>query len=127
MHEHEPDHELIRAEEELDVRAEPVQRGVVAVRKRAETEEVEATYERAVEEVSDLERRPAAESDSGEVEVLPDGSVSIPVFEERLVVTKQIVVKERVIVRKRTVTETQLVQESLRAERVDVTGDNEED
>jgi uncharacterized protein (TIGR02271 family) len=124
MHEHEPDQELIRAEEEFDVRAEPVQRGVVGVRKRAETEEVEASYERQIEEVDDLERAPPAEGDSGEVEVLADGSVSIPVFEERLVVTKQIVVKERVIVRKRTVTETQLVQESLRRERVEVEGEN---
>jgi uncharacterized protein (TIGR02271 family) len=119
--------ELIRSEEQLDVRAEPVLRPGVGVRKYAETEEVEAAYERAVEQVDDLERAPPAESDSGDVEVLPDGSVSIPVFEERLVVTKEVVVKERVIVRKRTVTETQLVRESLRRERVDVTGDNEEE
>jgi uncharacterized protein (TIGR02271 family) len=119
--------ELIRSEEQLDVRAEPVLRPGVGVRKHAETEEVKAAYERAVEQVDDLERAPAAEGDSGDVEVLPDGSVSIPVFEERLVVTKQVVVKERVIVRKRTVTETQLVRESLRRERVDVTGDNEEE
>jgi uncharacterized protein (TIGR02271 family) len=119
--------ELIRSEEQLEVRAEPVLRPGVGVRKHAETEDVEAAYERAVEQIDGLEHAAAAEGDSGEAEVLPDGSVSIPVFEERLVVTKEVVVKERVIVRKRTVTETQLVQESLRRERVDVTGKYEKE
>ena len=49
------------------------------------------------------------EADSGEVEVLPDGSVSIPVFQEELVIEKRLVVRERVIVRKHTVTEDRLL------------------
>jgi uncharacterized protein (TIGR02271 family) len=119
------DKELIRAEEELEVRTEPARLGFVRVRKHAETEQVESVQERTVEEVDGLEPMPAAVGDSGEVEVLPDGSVSIPVFEERLVVSKQIVVKERVVVRKRSVMQTELVQESLRRERVDVNSENE--
>src|SRR5687767_12260472 len=109
--------ELIRTEEELEVRTEPARLGFVRVHKHAETERVESVQERSVEEVDGLEHMPAAVGDSGEVEVLPDGSLSIPVFEERLVVSKQIVVKERVVVRKRTVMQTELVQESLRRER----------
>jgi uncharacterized protein (TIGR02271 family) len=119
--------DVTRAEEELDVGVEPARRGVVRVRKRGETEEVAAVYGRAVEQVEGIESSPAEAGDSGEVEVLADGSVSIPIFEERLVVTKQVVVRERLIVRKRTVTETQLVQESLRRERVVVTDENEEE
>ena len=34
---------------------------------------------------------------------MPDGSLSIPVFEERLVVEKRLVVRERIIIRKHTV------------------------
>ena len=33
------------------------------------------------------------DADSGEVETLPDGSISIPVFEEQLVITKRLVVR----------------------------------
>ena len=67
-----------------------------------------------------LERVDAQERDSGQVETLPDGSLSIPVFEERLVVRKEVVVRERVIVRKETVTEQRRIETELRKERVEV-------
>ena len=54
------------------------------------------------------------------METLPDGSISIPVFEEQLVVTKRLVVRERVIVRKHTVYEEQVVTADLRRERLEV-------
>jgi uncharacterized protein (TIGR02271 family) len=73
-----------------------------------------------------VERVPAAEGDSGEVETLPDGSISVPVLEEELVVTKRVVVRERVIVRKRTTTERRRIEAELRKERVDLmTADDE--
>jgi stress response protein YsnF len=52
-------------------------------------------------EHAEVERQAPADpsADSGEVEVLPDGSLSIPVFEEELVVQKRLVVRERIIVR----------------------------
>ncbi len=114
--------ELLRSEEELVVDAEPYTAGSATARKRVETERVEERFTRDIEHVDGLERVPAGEADSGEVETLPDGSVSIPVLEERLIVTKEIVVRERVIVRKRTVTETERVEADLRRERVDVDG-----
>jgi uncharacterized protein (TIGR02271 family) len=77
---------------------------------------------RDVEE-ADVERMPAAEGDSGEVETLPDGSVSIPVLEEELEVRKRVVVRERIVIRKRTVTEEKHVRAELRRERVEVEGD----
>lgn len=66
---------------------------------------------------------PAEEYDSGEIETLPDGSISIPILEEELVVTKRLVVKERIIVRKDTVTETRRVDAELRKERLEIEGD----
>jgi hypothetical protein len=67
----------------------------------------------------------ANEGDSGEVEVLPDGSVSVPVLEEELVVTKRVVVKERIIVRKQVESETRTVEADLARERVEITEDND--
>jgi uncharacterized protein (TIGR02271 family) len=61
--------------------------------------------------------------DSGQVESRPDGSVSIPVFEEELVCEKRLVVRERIIVRKETVTEDRAVEADLRRERVAVDPD----
>lgn len=59
----------------------------------------------------------------GEVEMLPDGSLSIPVFEEQLVVQKRLVVRERIVIRKHTVTQEQVVQADLRRERVELEAD----
>ena len=62
----------------------------------------------------------AGEGDSGKVETLPDGSLSIPVLEERLVVTKRTYVRERIIVSKEAVTETEHIEDVLRKEQVEV-------
>jgi stress response protein YsnF len=61
--------------------------------------------------------------DSGQVEQLPDGSVSIPVLEEQLVCEKRLVVRERIIVRKETVTENRVVEADLRRQHVAVDPD----
>lgn len=42
---------------------------------------------RSAEHANTSERMPAAEHDTGKVETLEDGSISIPIFEEVLVVT----------------------------------------
>ena len=83
---------------------------------------LETTVERGVER-ADLERVAAGDGDSGEIETLPDGSVSIPLFEEQLVVEKRLVVRERVIVSKRTLVEDQVVEAELRRERIGVDPD----
>ena len=112
--------EIVRHEEELRVETRPYDAGTVRARKRVEREPFDEVFDREVEYFDELERLSVGERDSGEVETLPDGSVSIPVFEERLVVSKQLVVRERVVVRKRTVSEQQRVQAELRKERVEV-------
>ncbi len=115
--------ETVRHEERLDVGTETVESGRVHVRKHVETHPVEYSVPRDVEHVDTSERVAAEEGDSGEVEVLEDGSVSIPVFEEVLVVTKRLVVRERVIVRKRTVVDEHVLQTELRREHITVEGE----
>ena len=94
--------------------------GRVRVKKHVETYPVEETVSRSIEHADTSERVPAADGDDGEVQTLADGSVSIPVFEEVLVVTKKLVVRERVIVRKRTVVDEHTLQTELRREHVTV-------
>jgi len=67
-----------------------------------------------------IDRLAAAEGDSGEIETLPDGAISIPILEEELVITKRIVVRERIVVHKEVVTETEHVEAELRRERVEI-------
>jgi len=114
----------VRHDEELDVTTVGREAGRVGVRKVVEHERVETVVARDVER-AELERQAAAEADSAEVEVLPDGSVSVPVFEEELVIEKRLVVRERVIIRKRTVSEDQRVEADLRRERVEIEADPE--
>ncbi len=116
-----PHGDVVRHEEELDVSTEPIELGSVVASKRVQrrsvTDHVPVELERA-----DVERVEAAAGDSGEIETLADGSISIPVFEEELVVTKRLVVRERVIIRKRQVTEHRRIEAELRRERVDIEG-----
>jgi uncharacterized protein (TIGR02271 family) len=69
---------------------------------------------------NDIVRVDATDGDSGEIETLPDGSISIPVKEEELVVTKRVVVRERVIVRKDIEETTERIESDLRHEHVEV-------
>lgn len=49
-----------------------------------------------------------------------DGAQVIPVYEERLVLVKQLVLKEKVLIRRVEVSETRPIETTLRRERVDV-------
>ena len=120
------DGELTLSEERLRVDSETEQIGSARAVKRVDTETVHARVERGTEH-ADTERMDVldAETDSGEVETLPDGSVSIPVFEEQIVVTKRLVVRERVIIRKHTVYEDHVVTADLRRERLEVEADGD--
>lgn len=111
--------ETTRREEELEVGKELAPLGNVHVQKRVEVEQVEQDVPRRVERRS-VERLAAAEGDSGEIETLPDGSVSIPVLEEEIVVTKRTVVRERIVVRREVATEVERVEAEVRREHVDV-------
>lgn len=116
--------ELVRHEEVLRIGKERVPRGTVRVRKRVETEHVEELVPRDVERL-EVEHAAPNPDDSGEIETLPDGSLSIPVLEEELVVTRRTVVRERIILRRRVVTEEAPVAADLRRERVEIEADPE--
>jgi uncharacterized protein (TIGR02271 family) len=118
---------VTRREEELQVGTETQETGRVRVKKHVETEHVQQAVPRDVEYSDGSERARPAEGDSGEVETLPDGSLSVPIFEEELVVTKRLVVRERIILRKRTVTEERLIEADLRRERAEIVTEGEVD
>jgi uncharacterized protein (TIGR02271 family) len=113
---------MTRSEEELTITTESDPVGEVGLHKHVDTEHVRQVVDRGVER-GDVERAAAQEGDSGEIETLPDGSVSVPVFEEQIVVEKRLVVRERVIIRKSTVIEEHVIEADLRRERIDVEAD----
>lgn len=114
------------SEERLQVDTQTEHLGTARAVKHVDVENVSERVQRGTEH-ADLDRIdvPDAEADSGEVETLPDGSLSIPVFEEQLVVTKRTVVRERVVVRKHTVFEEQQVSADLRRERLEIEADDD--
>lgn len=113
------DRTLVRHDDELWVGTERVEGDTVRAHKHVETTAYDEVVPREREN-AEVERIPAVEGDSGEIETLPDGAVSIPLLEEEIVVTKRTVVRERVIVRKRIVVEEQRVQADLRREHVEL-------
>ncbi len=112
-----------RHEEEL-VGVEGVWRGAgyVRARKKVDRERFDRRVPFDREEL-ELERVPTEEGDSGEIETLEDGSISIPIYEEEVVVSKRVVLRERVVIRKRVVTEQRRVRTKLRKERVEIDAD----
>lgn len=111
-------------EEVLEPRVERVPAGTVRARTVVDTERARTVIGRATER-GEVERVTPAEGDSGEIETLPDGSVSIPVFEEELVVEKRLVVRERIIIRKTSVVEEQVVEADLRRQQVVIETDGD--
>lgn len=114
--------ELVRREEEPVVTPTPRAAGAVRLRKRVDRLLAKADVARHVEDAV-VERRPAGAGDSGQVETLPDGAISIPIFEEEIVVTKRMVVRERLIVRKERKAEQVTVPLELKRERIEIEAD----
>jgi uncharacterized protein (TIGR02271 family) len=117
-----PDTSVVRHEEELLVQAKAVDAGSLVIRKEVDAERVTERIDRSAEQFDGVDRVTPNDRDSGEIETLADGSISIPILEEQIVVTKRLVVRERVIVRKATITEPQVVEAELRRERVEIDG-----
>ena len=113
---------VTRHEEELRVGTRTEAYGSVVLRKTVDSDHVSESVPRDVES-AEAASAPPLEGDSGEVLTLPDGSVSVPVFEEEIVVTKRLIVRERIVIRKTHVTEEATVEGELRRERVEVEGD----
>ena len=114
--------EVLRSEEQVAVSTEPVEAGRVHVRKHVDHDVVQQEVERMAEQASTDVVPPLAE-DTGEVLTFDDGSISIPILEEEIVVQKRLVVRERIVVRKTVVTERETVEATLRRERVEIDAD----
>src|SRR5918998_2430097 len=107
-----------RTEEELRAGTTEREAGAVQVRKRvrSDTEQIEVPTRH--EEVS-VERVPVEEGTATEAQIGED-EVSIPVTEEEVVVEKRPVAKEEVRIRKDVVEDTEVVEEDVRREEIDV-------
>jgi uncharacterized protein (TIGR02271 family) len=118
--EHDDELRVQRTEEELAAGTREVEAGEVRVRKNVRTDRESVEVPTRHEEVS-VERVPlsgeASEADIGEDEVV------VPVTEEEVVVSKRPVIKEEVRIRKDVVEDTQVVEEDVRREEIDVEDD----
>ncbi len=110
---------VVRHEERLVAGAVEREAGKVRIRKELEQVDYDELIPYAVEH-AEVERVPPNADDSGDIETLPDGTVSIPVLEEQLVIQKRLVVTERLLVRKRVETREQRVTADLTREVVSV-------
>ena len=115
--EHNNELRVQRTEEELAAGTREREAGEVRVRKNVRTDRESVAVPTRHEEVS-VERVPlsgeASEAEIGHDEVL------VPVTEEEVVVSKRPVVKEEVRIRKDVVEDTQIVEEDVRREEIDV-------
>ena len=106
-----------RTEEELRAGTRERDAGALIVRKRVVTERERMEVPTRREEVT-VDRVPV-ESEATETEI-GDDEVRIPVTEEEVVVEKRPVAKEEVRIRKDVVEDTEVVEEDVRREEVDI-------
>ena len=106
-----------RSEEELRAGTREREAGAMKVRKRVRTDRERIEVPTKHEEVS-VERVPV-EGEATEAQIGED-EVSVPVTEEEVVVEKRPVAKEEVRIRKDVVEDTEVVEEDVRREEIDV-------
>ena len=106
-----------RSEEELRAGTREREAGALNVRKRVVTERERMEVPTRREEVT-VDRVPVEGEASGAQ--IGDDEVRIPVTEEEVVVEKRPVAKEEVRIRKDVVEDTQVVEEDVRKEEIDV-------
>ncbi len=106
-----------RTEEELRAGTRERQAGEVGVRKTVRTDRERIEVPTRHEEVT-VDRVPV-EGEATEAEIGED-EVSIPVTEEEVVVEKRPVAKEEVRIRKEVVEDTEVVEEDVRREEVEI-------
>ena len=107
-----------RTEEELKAGTREREAGALNVRKRVRTDTEQIEVPTRHEEVT-VERVPVEGGTATEAQI-GDDEVSIPVTEEEVVVEKRPVAKEEVRIRKDVVEDTEVVEEDVRREEIDV-------
>jgi uncharacterized protein (TIGR02271 family) len=122
--EDENERRMRRIEEELKVGTRERKAGAVRVRKRVRTDHERIVVPKKRVEVT-VERVPvegqavSAEKGTAEPEIRED-EIVVPVIEEEIVVEKRPVVKEEVRIRKEVVESSEVVEEDVRREEIDV-------
>jgi uncharacterized protein (TIGR02271 family) len=115
--EHDNELRVQRSEEELAAGTREREAGEVRVRKNVRTDRESVEVPTRHEEVS-VERVPLS-GEASEAQI-GDDEINVPVTEEEVVVSKRPVVKEEVRIRKDVVEDTQIVEEDVRREEIDV-------
>ena len=113
----EEDLKVRRSEEELRIGTREREAGTVRVRKRVRTDRERIEVPKKRVEVT-VERVPV-EGEAAKPEIGEDEMV-VPVIEEEVVVEKRPVIKEEIRIRKEVVEDTEVVEEDIRREEVDV-------
>jgi uncharacterized protein (TIGR02271 family) len=106
-----------RSEEELRAGTREREAGAMKVRKRVRTDREQIEVPTKHEEVT-VERVPV-EGEATEAQIGED-EVTVPVTEEEVVVDKRAVAKEEIRLRKDVVEDTEVVEEDVRREEIDV-------
>jgi uncharacterized protein (TIGR02271 family) len=114
---HDDELRVQRSEEELRAGTREREAGSVKVRKRVRTDRERVEVPVKHEEVS-VERVPVS-GEATEAQIGED-EVAVPVTEEEVVVDKRAVAKEEVRLRKDVVEDTEVVEEDVRREEIDV-------
>lgn len=112
-----------RTEEELRAGTREREAGAMKVRKRVRTDRESVEVPTRREEVH-VERVPVEEGTASEAEI-GDDEVRVPVTEEEVIVDKKPVVKEELRIRKDVVEDTEVVEDEVRREEVDVDDETE--
>ena len=115
--EHDNELRVQRTEEELAAGTREREAGELRVKKNVRTDRESVEVPTRHEEVS-VERVPLS-GEASEAQIGED-EVNVPVTEEEVVVSKRPVVKEEVRIRKDVVEDTQIVEEDVRREEIDV-------
>jgi uncharacterized protein (TIGR02271 family) len=115
--EHDKELRVQRTEEELAAGTREREAGELKVRKNVRTDRESVEVPTRHEEVS-VERVPLS-GEASEAQIGED-EVNVPVTEEEVVVSKRPVVKEEVRIRKDVVEDTEVVEEDVRREEIDV-------
>jgi uncharacterized protein (TIGR02271 family) len=107
-----------RSEEELKVGTREREAGAVKVRKRVRTDRERIVVPKKRVEVT-VERVPVVEGEAAHSEI-GEEEIVVPIVEEEVIVEKRPVVKEELRIRKEVVEETEVVEEDVRREEVEV-------
>jgi uncharacterized protein (TIGR02271 family) len=108
-----------RTEEELAAGTREREAGALNVRKRVRTDRETVEVPTRHEEVT-VERVPVSEGTAATEAQIGEDEVRVPVTEEEVVVEKRPVAKEEVRIRKDVVEDTEVVEEDVRREEIDV-------